>query len=340
MGQVFSELQYLIFDQLRDSTSSLWSLASTCKYLWWSLIGSGKLAGLSLDEYQTYLCLIERDLGDTHYLCPRCFTLRRFDKSWTPTLLNAFSDCCGWQLAASYPGGYRLSYQYVRLVMNRHILGGTKGLSLENLEQTMHSRTAEAGRDGLPGPHGIWHQQWSARIIDDELFLHARHTVYARDHQEMRLVLSRHKYRVCFHVGMEPRDWWTGLTRPPPPMRFTFLIGECHDLDFSCDVCLTDYTVTVELVKADDNDDGRRQGWYITMNGYHRLGNGRSPHDWKWKTFSGNFLLPRRYLTPYPDGAIRNAWEARDNDKVGESISDTFSEDEWEDISDSDASAA
>lgn len=149
------------------------------------------------------------------------------------------------------------SYVHARLVMNRHLYGASKGLSLDSLAQPCSVRSWV----GEP----LWLQSPSARIIEDELFLRVTHTIQGTS-ASVRDGIEGGRYCICMHVATGPvlnllqgRDWEAmnripeleepeGEKRCLEPGRSLF--GSCRDAPGSCTVCLTDYTTTVERAKV------------------------------------------------------------------------------------------
>jgi len=199
-----------------------------------------------------------------------------------------------------------IGYHHVRLAMNRHFLGPPNGLPLDKFQLEYTSR----------GPVH-WREKWSARILQDELFLSATRTLCRIDKtdQELRGAVDNYNYEICGHVNMEK------YTRHPISAlhlssSFTGLFTPCRNVVESCTQCLTDYDTTVEQrwVKIRDGKGKRMSAcWFITITSYHRLGGGRSPSDTKWHAFAARgfwdlFTLSRDMIR-YPQGAVRQVWK-------------------------------
>lgn len=143
--------------------------------------------------------------------------------------------------------------------MNRHIFGAPNGLPLENLQKIL------LGPISRNIPLLPWAQVWSAKIIDDELFLSAVHScvLYEGSPTELRTGIDRCSYHICPHIsttspfdfpliGFEeiPELEAPSLDRSHRPssdvndLSFT----ACRDVARFCSWCLTDFTITIEWV--------------------------------------------------------------------------------------------
>jgi hypothetical protein len=164
--------------------------------------------------------------------------------------------------------------------MNRHFLDPPNGLALDKLQLEYTSR----------GPLR-WREKWSARILQDELFLSATRTLCCVDmtDQELRDAVDNCNYEICGHVGAEKyaRHPISALHLGSSP---TGLFTPCRNLVESCPQCLTDYDTTVEQrwIEIRDGKGKRMRAacWFITITSYHRLGGGRAPWDAKWHAFA------------------------------------------------------
>lgn len=287
---------------------------------------------------------LERDLGDKYYFCRRCIRLHRFDKSWTPKRANQ-SQIYGCLLNKYFPfclfsGPYLLGEHHVRLVMNNHFYGAQAGIPLKSLEGTRWVHTPAC--KFYTNPNGTWHQQWTARIIQDELFLRAQHTLLARDARQLEHALNSCCYHICRHTSMHWRSResvvypgpayeyvWHNSRQPPlltdyrrPFMTARNKLGSCVD-------CLTDWLITIETADSalplaaaqrTVNTGGREySGWRVAVTTVHRVGSGRSPWDPKWLAFTSSTpcnLYPRKFQQ-YPSGVILKAWNAAEQASRG-----------------------
>lgn len=294
------ELVLMICGHLSKDRVSTCSLAITCKYFFFMLVHDGRLLPLATIDRNPFLCLLERDLGDRFYLCCECSKLRRFYKSWGPTRPDSYQTCHRLLKSSFQVGSYQLGYHHLRLVMHHHRSGGTKGIPLKNLNQTVSVAT-------LPGElyKAIWRQDWSARIINNELFLSARHTLRASDKTKLRRALDVGFYTICAHTCIGP--WWTSYRLGP--LRGS--IEGCFEVPGSCNRCLTDYILTVEAPQKPAKHSAHGE-WRIYITTYHQVGDGTSPWDWKWSAYVQWLYTLDLYRNPadYPPGSIREIWNS------------------------------
>ncbi|KAK3379880.1 hypothetical protein B0T24DRAFT_613323 [Lasiosphaeria ovina] len=154
-----------------------------------------------------------------------------------------------------------------------------------------------------------WTENWSARILEDKLFLSATRTVNGTG-QELRDAIDKGRYSICGHVDMAM------VSALHPSTLSTGLFVPCRDAIESCNRCLTDYTTTAEQ-RFINIKDGKlnltRACWLITVTSYHRLGSGRSPLDVKWHALATRGIRDLR-TTPrdmirYPQGTVREVWK-------------------------------
>jgi len=296
-------------------TASAASLSLTCRALFALLFPKLKV---SLDkqaaERKGLLLLLEKDLGQSWWFCHTCSLLHPISSQgpiggvYGQPRKSTRPDHDSRSLNAS---GFSIDYQTVRLAMNRHFYGPPNGLPLENLYVETFSDTV------LP-----WEEVWSARIIQDELFLSATRTVSGIDwtDETMRAALDREWHEICGHVRTSgpPFACVTALRCAAPRPADYFI--PCRDVVESCHRCLTDYTTTVER-KVGYAAEGPRHKqpaayWLITVTAYYRLGSCRSPRDTKWDTF-GRRRTPAAYhmqrdTASYPRGSIKEMWESHE----------------------------
>lgn len=294
------ELILMIRDYLITDSVSTCSLAITCKYFYSIIAYDGGLSRLEPNSRNSFLCLLERDLGDKFYLCCSCSRLHRFYKWWGPTESDSYRSCDGVINCAHHVGRYRIGYHHVRLVMHHHRSGGTKGIPLKNLNQTVRVATPSSEQYRY---RGVWQQDWSARIINNELFLSARHTLEASNKTQLILALESDPYTICRHISIYAA--WEDSR--PAPLEDT--IEECWEEPYSCNRCLTDYILTVERPR-ESAKCSRRKIWRVSITTYHCIGDGMSNWDWKWQAY---IRLPHarsmyRHPDDYPPDLIREMW--------------------------------
>lgn len=296
------------------SQESVCCLAITCKSLF-------SVINYELGTYESrilFLCLLEQDLGEFFYLCHGCTKLHRFDKWWKPTNYKSGYTCRTMYNAFEWVNfngelsieQYTLGYQLVRLVTNGYMFGANKGLPVKSLEGT------ESIKNMLyPFEPAHWRRTWSARIINDELFLQARHQIQATDEPALRRVIDESDYQLCSHISIDSERWRNCLNIfwRPQPLYSRGPWAACRNESGSCERCLTDYVLTIETPETFSF------GWRISISTYHQLGDGRSPQDWKWMAYrgamshekwpGGRFSRVQRDFHRYPAGLVMRTWE-------------------------------
>ncbi|KAK0722189.1 hypothetical protein B0T26DRAFT_811045 [Lasiosphaeria miniovina] len=130
---------------------------------------------------RAFLLLLEKDLGHHQYYCHTCSVLDRFPNDCRRNCTYFWGSC------------FTVGYHHVRFAMNRHFLGPPNGLPLHQLRAKNTSITPLR-----------WREKWSARILEDELFLSVTRPVYGND-QELRDAIDKGRYSICGHVDMAMR---------------------------------------------------------------------------------------------------------------------------------------
>ncbi|RSL76196.1 hypothetical protein CEP51_010193 [Fusarium floridanum] len=270
------------------------------------------------------LCRLEKDIPE-YYCCLQCAKLHRWDVPWN----KVWSISKPWRgyldfhptrdLELDYfefPVGedHYLTYQAVRVIMNRHLYGPRHGIPLEAIELDTHKLCQETGTtvDMVVRP----------RIIDDELFLSVHYKMLhpQNDTQNLEKFISQARLRVCRHLQIGAH--WTRLGcwhRHPPlflPIRIPELEKGCWPLkdcgnEFgsvrSCQVCMTDYQVKVSR----QHEGQEEKGWSIEIMVWHQLGNGRDPYDedrWFNLAHTGYYGPPHHSMP----GIVRHRWSKGD----------------------------
>ncbi|KAH6853250.1 hypothetical protein B0I37DRAFT_358855 [Chaetomium sp. MPI-CAGE-AT-0009] len=195
--------------------------------------------------------------------------------------------------------------------MNRHFLGPPNGLPLESFT-VKASETVWTIRQRSLLP---WREGWSARILQDELFLSATRTLSGAGwtDETLHAALDNEGREVCGHVRMAshiPVPSVKALRRTSRVFPGYFL--PCRDVFESCSQCLTDYTTTIERRGADAEQTSGY--WFITITSYHQLGSGRSAADAKFEGFGRLMTVAayrmRRDMVAHPPGAVRRVWDS------------------------------
>ncbi|KAI3337342.1 hypothetical protein HD806DRAFT_36323 [Xylariaceae sp. AK1471] len=331
----------LISDQL--SADALAALSLTCRSFYIILKARIQLHGA---DREALLLLLEKDLGDKLYYCPFCSRLHPFSPSWTPIgrdlrarkIQSCCYKCCpvrGQAFRLSNLYHYCLGYHLARLVMNRHLFGAPSGLPLDNLQRCFVEFKVNDARP--------WTQDWSAKIVDNELFLQAIHVFYEPDSAGFGAAIGHQNHYICPHI----------ITAIPPG-RNLYMLDEISELKVHrlhrlipcrgvlrhCSRCLTDFQITIERVKGckrplgtvpttpqrgwvsdgfqvphcyeiEPHKTPHAAGWQITIVAYHQFGSCRSPQDWKWKALTpgAQLLTSRRNPVLYPPGAVIRKWQ-------------------------------
>ncbi len=320
--------------------ASAMALSLTCKALF-SLVFLGAKESMNPSERQDLQLLLEKDLGHGWWYCHGCSRLRPITTRGPTCGINGHhmkftrNSACRCHNTRWFDGsGFSVDYQSVHLAINRHFLGPLNGLPIEifSVEPT------------LTGPLP-WQEKWSARIVQDELFLSATRTLNGSGWSEeaLRAALDYESREICDHirtsVGLVFADSpfvkcplgrsiytpagpsFDGFNKAllRPSMIPTVVFVPCHNVVESCGWCLTDYVTTVEKRLADTETQGcgKEQPtayWFITITSYHQLGSGRSPTDPKWEAFGKCFTtatnVTRRDMAASPLGAVRDRWES------------------------------
>lgn len=271
-----------------------------------------------------FLELLERDVADRFYYCPECVRLHWFSRSWDlSAAVMAHSDDtpknrsnCIYMLS-HFSSILFIPWLYVRLATNRHLYGGSSGLSLSALNLPKH---VEQWGFKLEG----WAVEWTARIIDQELFLCGTHTFTdgpGSDGKMMKEAVAQRPHELCRHLAtraqaplhpLQQESICSGLTYIEPAVEYQVPHRKAAG---SCRVCLTDFGVEVRWTKhpryrfaCPCRIPVKHRKLDIVIYTYHNLGRGRSPYDTDWLSFTGTDLVPLRDLERHGVGAVRDRW--------------------------------
>ncbi len=296
----------------------------------------------ALEQRHELLLLIEKDAGHALWYCHSCALLHRISfpriadgDPASSVWVDRYRSCWvtgRWCSPRCYDDRrlqgtfFTLDYKTVRLVMNRHFLGPPNGLPINVLDAKL-DRTIGGLRCRRPGDPLPWKEKWSARIVDDELFLSATRTLSGAGLSDglLRGIFDNELHQVCGHITISGRPrailgpFHASALLLPPKGTFT----PCRGLVESCPWCLTDCVTTVER-RLEDWGEAEGMGqeapprliWFITVTSYHRLGSGRCPTDLKWQAFGRtrkwDVLKMQRNLWAYPPGSVRAMWESHE----------------------------
>lgn len=329
------DLLFEISDFLPEESS--FAFAITCTSLFGVLFPNRKLHGRQLDQL---LQLLERDLSKQLFFCEACHILHHFCPSWRPAQVYRFDAPCRPKLVIR--DGYNLDFNFARLAMNKHLLGG--GLNLSQLDSS------------LPNFLGGWNVSFEARVIQNELYLGVSHKLSLNGTGPAnRQKLDHTNHGICNHVtthqprqrfaisrrrrpGLTDAQWLLefgrGLYAVPQRRRVPelvpgqhpenwFALTECREARGSCPVCLTDYCITTNQKHFNKVSEVATisEPWEIVITAYHQLGPCRSQFDWKWLTYAtplqdmcrenmdASLLGKRSEYGPYPSGSVKDRWD-------------------------------
>ncbi|KAK4032270.1 hypothetical protein C8A01DRAFT_50912 [Parachaetomium inaequale] len=310
---------YLHREHLPPATAVALSL--TCKALF-GLVFPTAAPGFSRDplERQALQLLLERDLGQHWWYCHGCSLLHRI-RSQGPT--GGVHDSSSRRVIIWNPrrphhnshfldgSSFVLDYESVRLVMNRHFLGSPNGLPLESFDVEASSTVFNPWQGRLLP----WRERWSARILQDELFLSATSTLSSAGwaDETFRAALDHEWRQVCGHVRTSSALPYHTVTALRHPSReYAGFFAPCRDFVEACGQCLTDYATTVERRRGDAKQP--TESWFITVTSYYQLGSGRSPTDAKWEAFGHRTTVSsyftKRDFVAHPPGAVKAVWDS------------------------------
>jgi hypothetical protein len=281
-------LTYLVREHLAPAPAVALSL--TCKdsfKLLRPLLEASRQLPFSDPRTKAEFCeLLEKDVSDKYYFCPICPSLHPFTPADGPKSSDYAADpdtpdCrrCRWTLGES---GFTMGLHHVRLALNRHLFGPTSGISLDQFSLRYFTDTSPA-----------FHERWSAKILDGDLFLASTRTVsWDMPYIEFLDRLWVDRYKLCEH----------NLLYDIPTMRrgTGFSIEEFHDVLGHCRRCFTDWTITAKLTDA---------RWQLTVNTYHRFPSNRAQSA---VATDSRFVYDTEVIPMYRDaGLVRDIWLGR-----------------------------
>lgn len=191
-----------------------------------------------------------------------------------------------------------LSYQVNRLVMNRHLYGPRHGPRLGDIKGGLRLY-----RIALSFAYTNITASWSAKIINDKLYLHSVMVFHSKKVEPGGVKLPKFWVKcfalsqVCCHLKWD--DSPQGYEYPLHS--FSSAIDSWHVR--LCPVCLTN--CRMRTTKPSTGDD-----WSIEIDSWHNLGACRPRQDPEWR--NNLTVLPGRILVPRMDmcgpGAVYRAW--------------------------------
>lgn len=259
-------------------------------------------------------------MGHRYYYCHDCRKLHRFYQTWRLSseglldqrgrLDNTPGHCYARNKAYLWEMSIHLPYRFVRLVMNRHILGPASGLPLSVLDIPFHY----VGFQWTRAQPVRWEVKWTARIIGGELYLHGEHRfayVPGTDLETLRVGLDFKEHAICTHLKTHdvcPVTWTMARVSPLHKRTESDAFVSCEDVVGACRRCLTDYDLSISLLPRGSGEKSLgRCDLRIEVHSYHQLGDGRSPKDWKWVGYIGRRSRYARTGT-FSSGAVRERW--------------------------------
>ena len=254
-------------------SASAVALALTCTSLFGPIFPRNRLQGVQLEDL---LRLLERDLSKQLFFCQPCQTLHHFSPYWRPGYQDKFNAPC--KPKVTMRDTFYVHFHLARLAINKHLLGG--GLSLEQL----------AGSFNVSACRGSWKINFTARVIQDELFLSVSHTLSLTGMgADNRRALQRRDHGICHHLtthpprtrlnvstwsssGMIYRQRVQGGHFYAKPQRIMIpelgpedsqSLREYQDVQGSCYTCLTDYSITTRRRGFNDVDEPTKVGGFV-----------------------------------------------------------------------------
>lgn len=191
------ELVLHVSGSFLDPVSAL-ALSLTCKGMTEATFGRS-LARLRPSHLEDFLLILEKDMSHHRptYYCHTCIRLHAFDPASESPNASGYRRALGTNCRSNNlcldKGPLTISYAHARLVMNEHLYGARHGLPLSTLDVTYRTGYYEA----------LWEQKWLARVIDNELFLSARHSLqFEGTADDFRSIINDREHDICAHVGV------------------------------------------------------------------------------------------------------------------------------------------
>lgn len=190
------DIIHLIYNSFLDPISTL-TLTLTCKDMF-AVIPIKSLPRLDQPDLKEFLLLLEKDMNGPRpsYFCHTCTRLHYLDDTRGDETIFDYNHViksnkgCSNNLWLS-GNDFTIGYHHIRLVMNRHYYGAPGGLALSVFDVVNRSSYRQSRQ----------FRKWSARIIDDELFLSSTHKIrFLGAEGDFRDLLDRREYQICTHT--------------------------------------------------------------------------------------------------------------------------------------------
>jgi hypothetical protein len=299
------EIILLITSHLNNVSTT--SLALTCRCLY--SICFPILQTLTKREKVELLSSLERDVA-AFYFCHFCVKLHRWHMNWARALPAQYATCMQclrcMDSRVYLASSWIISYEYARLVMNRHFYGSTHGPSLRILKQM------DSYRDSFGVRRTFSH---TPCIIDNQpllkSFIRVSHS--QGDPASLRDSIECLGPRVCQHIALAKGRSRLTLVQLPeivPDGSTPDLFTPCDQSLGSCAFCSTDYIIKISW-------RGKRKGYVIKVRTCRQLGDCRSPSAWSWHSMSitsGMLINEARISRPSRSkpGCVRDLWYKAD----------------------------
>jgi len=295
-----AELVWIVLEFL--SPESIIAFALTCRILFAQFFPMQPQ--LSDSARATLLQWLEQDIPGLYFChdCARLHRWRRLIRSSSSGITVLDGPC--WKIA---PGikylmsdyvpdyGFNLTYSLAQLVTNRHLYGPSHGPSVHDIAATRHFGDPLYGVDII--------RSWSAKIINDSLYLHGNMT-FRRSRKKGEKALLMECLENYGHLLVCPHLRITEDRPPAAPsisepandrdsaIRFTTTSGQ----PTSCPLCFTDYQVRITPDRSRYAVQKPMENWVVEIARWHKLGRCRSPQDLEWYNL----------VSEYGDGVV--AW--------------------------------
>jgi hypothetical protein len=301
-----------IKDQLPPESSTAVSLTCKLAFRIFFHTTSGKLDRKSR---LNLLLALEPDVSRELYFCHACTQLHYFSSSWVLDSRSKESQCHD---GAVKLGDLHVGFNLVRLVMNAHLFGPGRGLSLCQL--------------GVKTDHLPWTSSMTARIIHGQLYVRVSHRVSLpeRRYKAFHAMCYHFEHEICEHITTgysrrNPKDFLFKRPKQIPELESLVDIlltdhespKDCAAIPGACSFCPTDFDTTIKVRNQDISSDPEVLPVDLLIVSYHQLGHCRSPEDSTWGLFSHKLSYweqdsvsrARRLGTSFEEGAIRRRWE-------------------------------
>jgi hypothetical protein len=321
------DILFQIFEYLPPE--SFVAVALTCKLAFHSFFPVVK-DHLDNQGLQNLLLLLEESVSRDHFFCYNCTQLHRFSPYWAPGHRRKDIREPRCKPDTINLGDLFIGSHHVRLIMNAHLFGPGRGLSISRLETK------------IPPYWEGWETRTVARIVQNQLLLRVSHRLILHQKGQLHnrpiesIMLMYYRRNICPHITTHPYRRYGGSPNnsrqipelSPSDPRFTHnnnILESCDNVPGSCHMCLTDFTTTIKLRRA--NASGSELELLdVAITAYHQLGGCRSPLDWQWQMISAQPSNHRPELITraqrgscYEPGIVRRQWNVETSEPATDS---------------------